>query len=60
MKIYRVQLNAFHIDKMKDFYTKLLQMELIYQGENSFAVLEGTTRVYFEKGDTPPHYHVCF
>jgi len=48
------------MEKMKEFYTKLLQMELVYEGENSFAVLAGTTRVYFDKSDTRPYYHVCF
>ncbi|KQL50851.1 hypothetical protein AN964_24890 [Heyndrickxia shackletonii] len=60
MKIYRVQLKAYYLEKMKKFYTNLLQMQLVYEDERSFAVLAGTTRVYFEKDDAQPYYHVCF
>lgn len=60
MKIYRVQLKTYHIEKMKEFYTNLLQMQLVYEDENSFAILAGTTRIHFEKDDEQPYYHVCF
>ncbi|PKR85271.1 VOC family protein [Heyndrickxia camelliae] len=60
MKIYGVQLKAYHLEKMKEFYTNLLQMSLVYEDKNSFAVLAGTTRVHFEKDEEQPYYHVCF
>ncbi len=60
MKIYQLNLKCHHLDRMKEFYTKVLEMELIAESENYFTIMAGTTKIYFEKDAAIPFYHVCF
>lgn len=46
--------------RMKEFYTKVLEMDLVMEEENYFAVLVGKTKLVFEKDNNLPFYHLCF
>ncbi|TYS46712.1 VOC family protein [Bacillus infantis] len=60
MQIYQVNLQCFHLEEMCAFYTEVLEMELIHQTERWFSVRAGSTKLFFEKGETVPYYHLCF
>lgn len=60
MQIFQVNLKCHDIHRMKDFYTNVLEMELLTETESYFTIMAGTTKLLFEKGDSIPIYHVCF
>jgi catechol 2,3-dioxygenase-like lactoylglutathione lyase family enzyme len=60
MKIYQLYLKCFHLEEMKKFYTEDLEMKLISESDKHFAVLAGTTKLFFELDKNVPYYHVCF
>ncbi|HYK74920.1 MAG TPA: VOC family protein, partial [Pseudoneobacillus sp.] len=60
MKIYQVNIKCFNLIGMKEFYTKVLEMELVTENDDGFAVLVGKTKLEFEKVDKLPFYHLCF
>lgn len=60
MKIYQVNLDCQLIHEMKEFYTRVLGMELIAESEQAFAVMAGSTKLHFIKKNERPYYHVCF
>jgi catechol 2,3-dioxygenase-like lactoylglutathione lyase family enzyme len=60
MKIYQLFLKCFHLIEMKKFYTEELEMKLISESDQHFAVLAGSTKLFFELDTEVPYYHVCF
>lgn len=60
MKIFQVNLKCHDMHRMKEFYTKVLEMELLTETESYFTIMAGTTKILFEKDDAIPYYHVCF
>lgn len=48
------------MDEMKNFYEKVLEMEMIEETDNSFSVMAGTTKLVIEKAEVTPFYHFCF
>jgi catechol 2,3-dioxygenase-like lactoylglutathione lyase family enzyme len=60
MKIYQLYLKCFHLEAMKRFYTEVLDMKLVSESDQHFAVSAGTSKIYFELDVVVPYYHVCF
>ncbi len=60
MKIFQLNLKCNDLDRMKEFYTNVLEMELLTETESYFAILAGSTKILFEKDAAIPFYHVCF
>ncbi|GLB59260.1 hypothetical protein NCCP133_13930 [Cytobacillus sp. NCCP-133] len=60
MKIVQLNVKCHNLERMKDFYTNVLEMELISESEQFFIIMAGTTKILFEKDDSLPFYHVCF
>ncbi|WP_343216743.1 VOC family protein [Cytobacillus gottheilii] len=60
MKILQLKVQCFHLEKMKEFYHGILEMKLLMERENAFAVQAGSTKLIFEKNINLPFYHICF
>jgi catechol-2,3-dioxygenase len=60
MRIVQVSLVSNNLEKMKDFYTNDLEMELLSSTEDSFSVLVGTSKIVFNRSKKIPYYHLCF
>lgn len=60
MNIHQINLECFHLEKMKQFYTQVLEMNLLTSSNQSFTVEAGATKITFEKTEYLPYYHVCF
>jgi catechol 2,3-dioxygenase-like lactoylglutathione lyase family enzyme len=60
MNIYEIHLKCYHMEKMKEFYTNTLEMELINENEDLFSIMAGTTKMIFVRDEAIPFYHVCF
>ncbi|GGE33154.1 hypothetical protein GCM10011391_09750 [Pullulanibacillus camelliae] len=57
MRIRHIQLEAFHLDEMKNFYINILFMELVQEREHSFMVQVGDSFITFRQGQEAPYYH---
>lgn len=60
MKILHVRLECKHLERMKEFYTRFLKMELKEENSGSFTVKAGQSRLTFTKRENQPYYHICF
>ena len=60
MKIFQLNLKCNDLDRMKEFYTDVLEMELLMETESYFTIMAGSTKILFEKDAAIPFYHVCF
>ncbi|MGM7680562.1 VOC family protein [Cytobacillus sp. Hm23] len=60
MKIIELSMKTYNLDKMKKFYTDVLQMTLIEENNQMFSVIAGKTRLNFEHDTQLPFYHLCF
>ena len=58
MNIYEISMKSYNFEKMKHFYTNILQMELIMEEEHIFSVMAGTTRLNFERDFQQPFYYL--
>ena len=52
MKILRIVLETSNIEKMKQFYTEMLEMPILRVKENFFTVRAGSTHITFQQGST--------
>ncbi|OEH93554.1 VOC family protein [Bacillus solimangrovi] len=59
MKINEITLKSFNFNEMKQFYTNVLQMQLITEEDNLFSVKAGKTMLTFERSSHIPFYHFC-
>lgn len=59
MKIYQLNLKCLKLEEMKEFYTNQLEMPLVSESEEYFAVMAGATKLVFEKDASQPFYHLC-
>ncbi|MDP5276535.1 hypothetical protein [Chengkuizengella axinellae] len=59
MYIKEIEMKTFHPAKMKLFYTNVLEMELVSEGENHFSVIAGETKLRFNRDSEMPFYHFC-
>lgn len=60
MKILQLKVQCFQLEKMKEFYHEVLEMELLMDRDHAFAVRAGNTKLIFEKDTRMPFYHICF
>jgi len=52
MQILRIVLETSNIEKMKKFYTEMLEMPILRSKENFFTVRAGNTHLTFQQGST--------
>lgn len=52
MKILRIVLETSNIEKMKKFYSEMLEMPILRARENFFTVKAGSTHITFQQGST--------
>lgn len=59
MKLAEVHLETHKLEALKAFYTQTLQLPLVHEDKNSFAVRIGASKLYFSHatGDDEPFYH---
>lgn len=60
MKFLHVYLECIQLGHMKEFYTRILKMELEAENSESFTVKAGQSRLTFTKSKNRPYYHICF
>ena len=59
MKILRIVLETVNIGEMKEFYTEIMEMQIVREKEGFFTVRAGNTHITFLQsvGDDVPLYH---
>jgi catechol 2,3-dioxygenase-like lactoylglutathione lyase family enzyme len=64
MKINKIQLHTYQLDKVQDFYTQVLDFQLINQTQTSFSLQAGQSILEFTLAKEPSfgnfHYHFAF
>lgn len=60
MNIESLQLKTLNIKGQKNFYNKILGLEMVYEGDNFFEVKTGSSILKFKEDSSSTPYHVAF